>query len=380
MALAMFLSMDAPQPPNKPLALEPIDAPTRGGDGSSDSAAGQRELRITIADEFLAAVAKEYQEGHIDPTLWARAVAQAGNDESLVIAAYLRTRASALQRQTQKKRPERRANRANAMQGASEPEVESEPRPEIPSTKPAAVQPRGMKPKVGFVAAAAAALASVVAVVWVIASPAESESARQPNTSAAAPSPKRTASAKPVGSTRSVVKSASGGTNQPDSDPTLEAMVQQLKDAGNWNVLVLYASKWTRDEPNNAAAWNELSIGYANLRQFNDALGAAAKAAQLSPGDAHLWRNLGQLNLTVDRLPEAGSAFDRALAASADDADALCGAALVAQRQGRTKDADAIAKRVKSADGNCPGMSDGESVAVAAGGFAARKPVSSVRR
>ena len=84
--------------------------------------------------------------------------------------------------------------------------------------------------------------------------------------------------------------------------------------------------------------------------------------------------------MTLERLPEAGSAFDRALAVSSDDADALCGAALVAHRLGRTKDADAIARRVKSADGSCPRLSDGESVAVVVRAVAATKPASSVRR
>ena len=107
---------------------------------------------------------------------------------------------------------------------------------------------------------------------------------------------------------------------------------------------------------------------------------AATKAAELSPVEALLWRNVGHLNVTLERLPEAESAFDRALAMSSDDADALCGAALVALKSGRMKDADAIARRVKSADGSCPGVSDGESVAVVARGVAATKPASSVRR
>jgi Flp pilus assembly protein TadD len=183
-----------------------------------------------------------------------------------------------------------------------------------------------------------------------------------------------------VGGAQPLVGSTSGGASEDDSVPTLEARVHQLKDAGNWNVLVLYASKWTRDEPNNAAAWKELSIGYANLRQFNDALVAATKAVELSPGEALLWRNLGHLNVTLERLPEAGSAFDRALAVSSDDADALCGAALVAHRQRRMKDADAIERRVKSSDSSCPGVSDGQSVTVVAGGVTATKPASSVRR
>ena len=91
-----------------------------------------------------------------------------------------------------------------------------------------------------------------------------------------------------------------------------------------------------------------------------------------------LWRNVGHLNLTLERLPEAESAFDRALAISDDDADALCGAALVALRSGR-KDADAMARRVKSPDA-CRGLSDGESVTVVARVAPAPKRASSVRR
>jgi Flp pilus assembly protein TadD len=156
---------------------------------------------------------------------------------------------------------------------------------------------------------------------------------------------------------------------------TLEATVRQLEEAGNWNVLVLHASKWTREQPENPAAWSALGTGYANLRQFDDALVAAARAAQLAPGDPRLWRNLGQLNLTLGNLPEAGNAFDRALAVSSDDAAALCGAALVAQRQGRPKDADAMARRLRPDAGICPGVSDGETVTVDAGSHAKRKPV-----
>jgi hypothetical protein len=54
--------------------------------------------------------------------------------------------------------------------------------------------------------------------------------------------------------------------------------------------------------------------------------------------------------------------------------DALCGAAFIAQRQGRPKDADTIAKRVKSLDGSCPRVSDGETALVVVGGSAASKP------
>jgi len=144
-------------------------------------------------------------------------------------------------------------------------------------------------------------------------------------------------------------------------------------------VLVLYANEWTRKQPNNAAAWRELSVGYANLQQFNDALDAATKAVELSPEDALPWRNLGQINLTVDRLHEAGIAFGRALAVNPDDADARCGAALVAQRQERPKDPNALTRRVGPTGAGRFDMSFGNAAVVSAAG-AARKPASSTGR
>ncbi len=378
--------MDSKPLLSKALALEPVGISTPGGDAaraagndSSADAKAQRNLRITTADEFLEKAAREYQEGRIDSALWRRAVDQCGNDASLAIAAYLRARATALH-QKQDERSQRQARSAGPMRDASDRKVESEPPREIVSTKVADVRPRGVKPKLKYLAAAAAALAFLVAVVWLIASPRESASVRQPIVSPAAPSPDRSAPANPLGSEQARVMSTTDGANQGGPELTFETTVQQLKNDGQWNVLVLYAVEWTRKEPNNAAPWHELSVGYAKLRQLEDALNAATNAVQLSPGDSLLWRNLGHVNLAVERLPEAGIAFDRALAVSADDADALCGAALVAQRQGRLKDADAIAKRVKSGDAGCPRVSDGETAVVVVGGPTARKPGLSVGR
>jgi tetratricopeptide (TPR) repeat protein len=362
--------MDANPLHGKSLALEPIE------DSTLDAEA-QRDLHITTADEFLAAAAREYQEGVIDQALWRQAADQRGSDASLVIAAYLRARATALKlQQKQDERPQRQARRAGSAGGASDRRVESEPPLESGSTAIAAARPRGVQPGLKYLAAGAAALASVVTVVWLIASPRESESVRPPVVSAAVPAPSRPAPRTPLGSNQAVV----AATNQGGLEPAVETRMQELKKAGNWNVFVLYASDWTRKEPKNAAAWHQLSVGYANLRQLGDALDAAKKAVQLGPEDALLWRNLGHVNLTVERLPDAGIAFDRALALSPDDPDALCGAALVAQRQGRSNDADALARRVKSADGACRGVSDAASAASVASGSTTHKPVPSVSR
>jgi tetratricopeptide (TPR) repeat protein len=358
------------------LALEPVELSTPGGDAaravpneSSANSKPNRDLGITTTDEFLAAAAEEYQKGRIDPALWRR-VADQCDDASLVIAAYLRARATALH---QKQDLQRQTRRAGPARGASEQKVEPEPRLEIVSAKVASVRSLSVQPKLKYLAAAAA-LVSVVVVVWLVASPWESESVAQPIVSAAQPSLNRSAPPIPLGSGQALAKSTSGGTDPGGQNPTLETTVQQLKNGGKWNVLVLYASEWTRKDPNNAAAWYDLSIGYTNLRQLEEAFDAATKAVELSPGSALFWRNLGHINLAVDRLPEAGIAFDRALAMSSDDVDALCGVALVAQRQGRPKDADAIAKRVKSLEGSCPRVSDGETAVVVVGGSTASKP------
>src|ERR1700720_2134479 len=109
------------------LALEPVELSTPGDDAacavpneSSANSKPNRDLGITTADEFLAAAADEYQKGRIDPALWRR-VADQCDDASLVIAAYLRARATALH---QKQDLQRQTRRAGAARGASEQKVE----------------------------------------------------------------------------------------------------------------------------------------------------------------------------------------------------------------------------------------------------------------
>ena len=75
---------------------------------------------------------------------------------------------------------------------------------------------------------------------------------------------------------------------------------------------MVQALAWTQREPGNAAAWNELSIGYANTRQREDAHAAARRAVDLAPKNALYWRNLGDLNLDRDAPVEALLAFEEA--------------------------------------------------------------------
>jgi tetratricopeptide (TPR) repeat protein len=202
--------------------------------------------------------------------------------------------------------------------------------------------------------------------------------------------------------TRNQKAKSSAAASVRDEDPSREfrTRIQELKDAGNWNVVVLIASAWTRKEPGNATAWNELSLGYVNMRQFDDAYDAAKKAVQLAPKDALLWRNLGRLgldmnepvealrafdeatllndkdaysfvqagilNARLDRLPEAKLAFDKARALNPEDVEARCGEALIARRQARTrsKDPNATARQAEPSDGKCRDLFEQASVAV----------------
>lgn len=351
-------SMDAKPPSSQRLSLEPVesstpagDAPRKASDESSSTESAKRDLRIRTTDEFLDRAAKEYQEGQVDQALWRRAADQGTNDASLVIAAYLRARATALQlQQKQADSSQAAARKSTPIRNASERDGDSEWLP-IDTDADAGLRAWAKQPK--YLAAGAAALAAVVVVIWLIASPRGS-----------VPPPAALTTAAP---SAAPTVPASGGTvaaaSAADTRPPFESRVQELKQAGNWNVLVLYVSEWTRKEPNNATAWYELSVGYANMRQFDDAFQAAAKATKLAPQDALFWNNLGHVDLSVDHLPEAKLAFDQALALRADDPDSLCGSALVAQRQGRSSDANAFAARVKAANVGCPGISTVAAVA-----------------
>src|SRR5437016_7807968 len=127
--------MDVKPPVGNALALEPVELSTAEGDAaralSNESSANpksKRDLRITTADEFLAAAAREYQNGRTDQALWRRVADQCAGDASLVVAAYLRARATALQ-QKQGEYLQRQARRAGPVRGTSDRILEPQPPP-----------------------------------------------------------------------------------------------------------------------------------------------------------------------------------------------------------------------------------------------------------
>jgi tetratricopeptide (TPR) repeat protein len=375
--------MDRNLAQGKPLALEPIEDAARGADGAvlddkDPGGKGKHELHLTTTDEFLTAAAKEYEAGEVDAALWRRAGEQSRGDASLVIAAYLRARATALK--LEHKEHARSHRRARPEPAGSQRKVASEPSSgNAPAPSAGAPRP-GISPAVKYAAAGVAALVAVGAVVWLIASPRGSESVEAPARAAAVSAPVSAPGRSAPATPPAKAGSAAGATSLSGPDvAALEGKVRELKNTGNWNMLVIYAADWARKEPKNVQAWRELSAGYVNLRQFADALDAANGAVQAVPENASLWSDLGQVNLTIARLPEAGKAFDRALALDPEDTNALCGAAAVAQKQGRPDDAEALSRRVRSDDG-CRATNAMADTASAAAGTEIRRPVPSARR
>lgn len=310
-------------------------------------------------ERFLREATKQYEEGHIDQPLWDRALAQANNDKAAATATYLSARATALRVLDRDRRSRRQAAAPNAVpQGFGD-------------TVPLSVPPRAGIGRAGLLAVLgkhrywmiAAALVPVGVGGWLVSSSRVSSPTSEPAAVARSvpvsvdrPVIRTQAPEVPV-KTKAVTSIASAsGVSKEFLDK-----IQQLTDAGNWNVLVLHAIEWTRKEPTNASAWDLLRAGYVNLHQYRDALEAATKAAQLAPGDSRMWRNLGQVNMDLDDPPAALSAFDKALAASPDDATALCLRTSVAQlaaAQKAARDArtSVPAKQGTSFDSKCLGL------------------------
>ncbi len=335
---------------------------------------------------FMATAAREYETGWIDRPLWESILAQSKGDEALAKGVYLRTRATILQLDKRDK-----AAQASPQPQRRHPPANAAPQPE--SSEPArAISTRKM-PAPWLIGVAAFASVVVAVVGWVLlrSSPAELSQPADTEQPSSAATDGRKAPAVPVvaGTTATVVS----------TDDGLVDRIARLSEVGNWNVVVLLSTEWTRREPGNARAWAQLATGYSKLRQLGEALDAATRATTFAPGDPLAWRTLGEVNLDLDRaadalrafehavaldandtrslvrvglldaqlsrLPEAKVAFDKALSASPDDVDAACGQAFVARQQGLQKDAETMERALQARGRDCRSSSQGQVAKVA---------------
>jgi tetratricopeptide (TPR) repeat protein len=377
-----------------PTAAGEGDAPPEERPADSDSLGPSQGGR----DPFLLRAIREHAAGSIDPALWAHAMAQARDDRTLATRLYLNSRATALRVE---KRKDEAAKRAGVVEALSK-----EPDHHVDEVRNAARAPAVQRAQPGAYAGTnrkrlvviGATVAAVVVGAGILLALRPGSAPPQAASVAKAKAP----------TTATISKKMAASESQGVSPEDLSGKVRAQKEAGNWNLLVIYASEWTRKQPTNLEAWKELSLGYVKLHQWNDALDATKKAVELAPDDLLLWQTLGQinvalrrpvdaleafqqattlngrdvgswvqqgmLNMQIRRLPDAKVAFEQALAVSPGDTEALCGAASLAQKEDREKDALALTQRVAAAGARCPEAPPVATNIVRSGPKPARKP------
>jgi hypothetical protein len=332
---------------SKPLTLELV--PFERPEAEAPSAAAPIALEIDIVplgkkqaeappagaapDRFEREATRQYEEGHIDGPLWTRALAQANGDKETAVAIYLRARATALRLLNRELRTERRPTTPSApLAVAREEEDEFDT---SPLTRPGRLRAAvtGRHWMIG-----AAALVPVAGIAWFAVAQMSGVGAKD---APVAPAPPRIAAAAQPAAAATPPKTAPASASSQGVAPDFLKKIQDLADAGNWNLFVLYAVEWTRREPANAAAWDRLRVGYVNMRQFDDAVAAAKKAAQLAPQDARMWRALGDVQMEVEDNKGALRSFEQAVALDAQDAGSLKQVGVLSGRLGQTQEAKA---------------------------------------
>ncbi len=385
------------------LVGEPVpanDAP----DGADDAPkAGEKPAGASLTmdtDNSLAEATKEFDQGRIDGPLWTRSVVGAKGDKAQAKAAYLRARATALQAlkkdhgatsaapqawmpSASDDLPAGAASRPPAVAGKADQgrSAVTTARQASPASHPPVDVGNADRGERSDATAWLRSPAGVLAVLTLLVVVSTLSYALWPHNSTM----DAAAAGVAPGGARSASVLASNPQARPEQGQGFMGTIQKLKGTRNWNEVVVQALAWTQKEPGNAAAWNELSIGYTNTQQRDDAHAAARRAVDLAPKNALYWRNLGDLldrdapveallafeeaiswntqdgysfvqtgilNTRLDRMPEAKVAFSKALALNPNDTNARCGMAMIAQRLTPSQ-ANASAKSAALADDTC---------------------------
>lgn len=283
-------------------------------------------------DRFVREAAQQYAEGHIDQPLWDRAIAQANGERLAAADIYLAARATALRLLDRERRSERRilAPDAQPTVAAATADADADAGPARTVIQPSGgFNRRRLLAKHRVAIIAGAVILPLAIGGWLLTSLLSADG----DVTSAARVPTGAPAVKPA--LAAAAPTAAVG-EAPKPDPAVELMrkIQEFRDAGNWNMLVLYAVEWTRREPSNAAAWNQLRAGYLNLHQLEDAQGAARKAAEFAAKDASMWRNLAEITLDLDDVPAAVLAYEQAAALDPQDLQSLRQIGMLTARQG----------------------------------------------
>lgn len=282
----------------------------------------------TKIDVYAQQAAREYAQGQVDQALWDRALTQASGDKTAAAAIYVRARGTAIRLLDR----DRRLDTTRPLPAPVAEVATERRRPARPSFVSRHRYP---------LAAAGVLVPAVVAGLFFLLAPDEVPPPRASAPAAAvavAPTPGTPAVATPAAP--AAAKVDAGG-----SLAALQAKIQALRDAGNWNVLVLYSVEWTRRQPDNPEAWNQLRAGYVYLRQYEDALASAKKAVELAPADPLLWRRLAEVYQDLDDPANALATFKEVVARDASDVPALQAMGMLATRLSQPQEAKAAFDR-----------------------------------
>jgi len=321
--------------PQAPAAIEL--APAEIELGQSDAAPTDATVAENASDRFMKEATYHYSKGHLDQALWNRALAQAHGDKDATVGIYLAARATALRVFDRERRMRKHARATHAVHR------------KIDEAKaPVSLQTENLlrsafaKYRVAIVAGAALLLLALG--TWLIYS-----IYFQSEPAVAARSAPANAAVKPQVQKPAVVAPAGQGARA-----DLMKRIDDLRDAENWNVLVFYLAEWTRQEPANPEAWDQLRAIYVRLKQYDDALLAAKKALDLAPAKARLWQHLGAAYADVGDTDKALSAYEQAVTRDEDDAESLTQIAMLMARQGRVQEAKVAFDRALSVSPGYP--------------------------
>lgn len=280
-------------------------------------------------DPHLEQAAREYAQGLVDQALWDRALLQAQGDKAAAAGTYLRARSVAL----------RALNKRVAPGATTFPDEDT-------TEERRRFVRRIVWKRYAYAALGAAAMAmAATTFVLYLGSDAGNRSVATP-LSAAAPA---TGAAETTPRPRPTARPAIAPTksNDPASHAAalLQAKIEELRAAGDWNAVAQHAVQWTRLEPANPSAWDQLRAASIYLGQYENAVAAARKAVEVAPQQAMLWRSLGEANVARDDAAAAIAAFRQAVARNPDDVPSLQAIGLLATRLGDTTEASAAFDR-----------------------------------
>lgn len=91
-----------------------------------------------------------------------------------------------------------------------------------------------------------------------------------------------------------------------------------LKEKKDWLGLEDHASRWTKAEPKDAGAWNNLGAAYTMTEQTTKAIEAYQQAISIKPDHVEGWINLGLVYGNIEEYTKAIEAYQQAIRINPD--------------------------------------------------------------